>query len=347
MSKVKLIGITGGVGSGKSQLLQYIKDNNRCEVYFTDDIAKEIRKKGTPAYNAIISVFGNDILNSEGEIMNAVLAARMYSDANMKEALESIIHPKVIAYLIDKCNQAKREDKLDFVFIESAILEKTGVVMDSLDEIWYIYADESVRKERLLAGRGYDEIKTKSIMASQPSEKYFYRISDVVIDNSDDLESAYVQIDNELNRLIGMESEPVDDEDKKETKFVPLDENPLMIQTIRDYISANKESITENIPFQDGGENLFTRSMLDVEDFLEWLNNQKGHLRLFKVTCWHNHELREDTFENFVLANDEDDARRMVDRGVWSLSGMKIKGITEISLLIPQILYSANTEDLE
>lgn len=347
MRKVKLIGITGGVGSGKSQLLRYIKDNNRCEVYFTDDIAKEIRKKGTPAYNAIVSVFGADILNSEGEIMNAVLAARMYSDANLKEALESIVHPKVIAYLVDKCNQAKKENELDFVFIESAILEKTGIIMDSLDEIWYIHADESVRKERLLAGRGYDEIRTKSIMASQPSEKYFYRISDVVIDNSGDLESAYKQIDNELNRLMGMEMEPDDDEDKKETTFVPLEESPLSIQNVRDYVTVNAESITENVPFQDGGENLFTRSMLDVEEFFEWLSNQKDHLRLFKVTCWHNHERREDTFETFVLALDEHDARTMVDKGVWSLGGMKIKGVAEISLLTPQILYSANTEDLE
>lgn len=237
MKDVKLIGITGEVGAGKSKLLQYIKDNCHCEMYLTDDVAKEVRAKGTDAYNQMVALFGSDVLDKDGEIRNDIVAARMYADVNLKEALEDIIHPKVIAYLVEKCDNAKKAGVMDFVFIESAIIEKIGIIMDSLDEIWYIHADELVRKERLRKHRGYDYAKASSIISTQPSETYFRRLSDVVIDNSADLESSYAQIELELSRLLGLTPEP---DDEKETKFILIQEKPLSLSDVKTYVSENE-----------------------------------------------------------------------------------------------------------
>lgn len=70
-------------------------------------------------------------------------------------------------------------------------------------------------------------------------------------------------------------------------------------------------------------------------------------MKLFKVTCWHDSELKVDTFENFVIAGNEIEARRIVEEEVWSLSGMEVKRVTEIDISFPQLLASINTEDIE
>ena len=70
-------------------------------------------------------------------------------------------------------------------------------------------------------------------------------------------------------------------------------------------------------------------------------------MKLFKVTCWHDGELKVDTFENFVIAGNEIEARRIVEEEVWSLSGMEVKCVTEIDISFPQLLASINTEDIE
>ena len=72
-------------------------------------------------------------------------------------------------------------------------------------------------------------------------------------------------------------------------------------------------------------------------------------LKLFRVTCWYNCELKDDvnTFENFVIAGNEVEARRIVEEEVWSLSGMEIKCVEEIDMSLPQLLVSINTADME
>lgn len=70
-------------------------------------------------------------------------------------------------------------------------------------------------------------------------------------------------------------------------------------------------------------------------------------LKLFQVTCYHNSKLQTDTFENFVIASDENEACKIVNEGVWSLSGMSIKCVKEISMNEPILLCSLNTSDLE
>ena len=70
-------------------------------------------------------------------------------------------------------------------------------------------------------------------------------------------------------------------------------------------------------------------------------------LKLFKVTCWFNYELKTDTFENFVIAENEMVARSIVEKEVWSLSGMEIKCVEEIDMSFPQLLCSINTDDIE
>lgn len=70
-------------------------------------------------------------------------------------------------------------------------------------------------------------------------------------------------------------------------------------------------------------------------------------MKLFKVTCWHDSEIKTDTFENFVVARNEIEAKKIVNEEVWSLSGMEIKNVKEIDISLPQLLVSINTDNME
>ena len=70
-------------------------------------------------------------------------------------------------------------------------------------------------------------------------------------------------------------------------------------------------------------------------------------MELFKVTAWFDHEYKTNTFENFVIAKNESDAKRMVNEEIWTLYGMEIKCVEKIDMSVPQILCSINTEDIE
>lgn len=70
-------------------------------------------------------------------------------------------------------------------------------------------------------------------------------------------------------------------------------------------------------------------------------------LKLFKVTCWYDYVLKEKTFESFVIAGNEVEAKRIVEEEVWSYSGMEIKCVQEIDMSLPQLICFINTDDLE
>ena len=125
------------------------------------------------------------------------MAAAIYADDALREQVNDIIHPAVIGRIKEKGNRARKEGRPELFFIEAALLIECGFC-EYVDEMWYIYADESVRRRRLRENRGYDDLKTDSIMASQLSDEEFKKNSDYVIDNSGDMSVTIKQIDARL-----------------------------------------------------------------------------------------------------------------------------------------------------
>lgn len=194
---MKIIGITGGVGSGKSSVLQYIRDTYECEIVTADDIGNEVKEPGEECYDSIVALLGREILDSDGHIDRQRMAAAIYADDALREQVNDIIHPAVIGRIKEKGNRAREEGRPELFFIEAALLIECGFC-EYVDEMWYIYADESVRRRRLRENRGYDDLKTDSIMASQLSDEEFRKNSDYVIDNSGDMSVTIKQIDARL-----------------------------------------------------------------------------------------------------------------------------------------------------
>lgn len=190
---MKIIGITGGVGAGKSEVLKLIKDNYNCIIVLADDIGNQIKEPGEPCYVPLLELLGRDILGEDGYIDKPKMAAKIFADSSLLDKVNDIIHPAVTARIMELAANAKEENKCDYFFIEAALLIECGY-NDYVDEMWYIYARPEVRRERLRASRGYSDEKIDNIMASQLSDEAFREGSDVVIDNSDDLENTKRQI---------------------------------------------------------------------------------------------------------------------------------------------------------
>ncbi len=194
---MRLIGITGGVGAGKSELLKYIEENYLCRIYLADRVAHEIQMPGQPCYHKLVELLGRQVLSEGGAIDRSVMAAMIFRDKQLLQQVNTLVHPAVQEYLLEKVAEAANDPEVELFFIEAALLIEAGY-KDIVDEMWYIYADAGVRRRRLRESRGYSEKKITQIMSSQLSEEIFRESCDLVIDNSGSLEESFCQIDERL-----------------------------------------------------------------------------------------------------------------------------------------------------
>lgn len=190
---MKIIGITGGVGTGKSKVLAYMEEQFKAVVCQADHVAWELQRPGEICYKQIINEFGEHILNQDKTINRPLLGSIVFSDALALQKLNQIMHPAVKMYILQKIEEEKTKHTTCFV-IEAALLLETHYD-EICDEIWYIYTDEATRRNRLKENRSYTDEKIDAILKSQLSEVSFQEQCDIVIDNSGDFKDTCYQID--------------------------------------------------------------------------------------------------------------------------------------------------------
>ncbi|MDD6810633.1 MAG: dephospho-CoA kinase [Lachnospiraceae bacterium] len=198
---MKIIGITGGVGAGKSEILAYIREHYNCQVILADNVAHQVEEPGQKCYNELVALLGADILNLDGTIQKTRMAAKIFADSRLLAKVNELVHPAVKEYILQKIAEKKKEGKLDFLFIEAALLIEDGYEQ-IVDELWYIYTKLDIRRERLKVSRAYSDEKINQILQGQLSEGEFRKHCKVVIDNSGSLAEAYQQIDEKLGEYL-------------------------------------------------------------------------------------------------------------------------------------------------
>lgn len=192
-----IIGITGGIGTGKSTVLSLLKNKYGFTVFEADKIAHEIMNKGHEAYNKIVDSFGDGILNSDLTINRRALSDIVFHDRSKLNVLNEIVHPAVISKILSEIDNLRREKGTDRFVIEAALLIESGC--DKIcDSVWYIYADKEVRIDRLVKGRGMTTKQIASVMENQLDKERFIKNSDIVIDNSSTIEITDKQIEKLL-----------------------------------------------------------------------------------------------------------------------------------------------------
>ena len=148
---MKIIGITGKIGAGKSKLLERVSSKEGTAFAIADEVSHELIKKDNVGYNKRLEVFGDEILDSSGEIDKKLLSDIIFSDDKKRIVVNSILHPAVKNEIIDDMS-VKEKEGYKCYFVESAILMEAHFDV-FCDEIWYVYADRDFRKERVTANR--------------------------------------------------------------------------------------------------------------------------------------------------------------------------------------------------
>lgn len=194
------LGITGGVGAGKSEILAYLRENYKGKVMLADAIAHDLMEPGTLCYNRLRELFaGEKIWAPDGSIDRPEMARLIFSDQEMREQMNGIVHPAVKKYVIDSVKSAKEEGTLDLIVLEAALLIEEQY--DKIcDELWYIYTSPENRRIRLKASRGYSQEKIQSIFDSQLPEETYRAKCKEVIDNNGTPEQAFDQIREKLEK---------------------------------------------------------------------------------------------------------------------------------------------------
>jgi len=190
---MRIIGMTGGIGSGKSTVLELIEKNFNAFIIKADDIAKETMEIGQAGYCKVLEIFGEQILDIDKNIIRERLAEIVFSNKNKLIVLNSIVHPLVKKIITEQLGQLKCEEKYDYIFIEAALLIEDHYEI-ICDELWYIYVPEDIRIERLKASRGYDYIKIKEVFANQLTPEEFKKHCKIIIYNDKELDDTLVQL---------------------------------------------------------------------------------------------------------------------------------------------------------
>lgn len=193
---MKVVGVTGGVGSGKSEVLRVLEEQFNCGIIRTDDVAKDLCEPGQVSYNLIVDAFGKDILDENGNIDRPKLASIVFSDEDKLNILNSCTHPQVYQYVRETVAKWTEEGKFSMIAVESALPEKLKE-MGVCEALWYVYVKPEIRRERLRISRGYSEEKMDAMFASQLPDTLFIENCQVIIDNNLDIEN----IEKQLNVL--------------------------------------------------------------------------------------------------------------------------------------------------
>ena len=218
---MKTIGITGGVGAGKSTVLDYLQTHCRCRLILTDVMARELQEPERPLYTPVLDLLeqictdlaeqdpvlyaelcreypgetGIRLTNPRGQIDRPLMARLIFRDDASLEKVNALVHPAVIREIEKEMEQARNSvEPPEFFIVESALLVDSGLA-DIFDSVWYIYCREEVRRERLRASRGYSDERIDSILKSQLPDEVFRARCDVVIDNSGTEEETCRQVE--------------------------------------------------------------------------------------------------------------------------------------------------------
>jgi len=182
---MRVIGLTGGIASGKSTVAEMITGYG-IPVIDADQLAREAVLPGSSALRQIVAAFGGEVLQEDGSLDRAVLAEKIFSEPSARRTLEAILHPPIKVLAQKRLDDLRREG-VPAVFYMAPLLIEAGVA-DRVDEIWVVYVDSETQLERI---RQRDSVSRedaeKRLAAQMPMEekKDYGRI---VIDNSGNLE---------------------------------------------------------------------------------------------------------------------------------------------------------------
>ena len=194
----KVIGLTGGIGSGKSTVSQCLGELG-VVILDADKLGHEAYKPDTEAWREVVAAFGNQILTTSGEIDRKKLGGIVFSNPESLSLLNQIMHPRLYDMIKARIEEY-RQQEVDVVVLEAAILIEANWI-SLADEVWVTVAPEAMVLERLEKQRGLAEEQILARIRSQLSAEERTRHADVVINNDGKLEEVKAKVKELWQRL--------------------------------------------------------------------------------------------------------------------------------------------------
>lgn len=195
---MRIIGITGGVGAGKSTVLTFLKEKYHAFVIQADEVGHIVMEPGEECYQPVINLFGKASLKSDKTIDRKYISDVVFGQPDMLAQLNGIIHPAVKRYIL-KALEEQKEKGCRLCIVEAALLLEEHYE-EFCDEVWYVHTDSEIRINRLIKSRGYTREKALGIIENQATEEFFRSHTDYVVENNGDLGKTWKQIEEGVRR---------------------------------------------------------------------------------------------------------------------------------------------------
>ncbi|MBG9980884.1 dephospho-CoA kinase [Facklamia sp. DSM 111018] len=190
------IALTGGIATGKSTVAKYLRSKG-YQVIDTDQIARKVVKPGSPGLEALVVNFGSEILDDSGELHRKKLAEKVFSDKQLLNQLNEIMHPLIF-------NELEKQIQLyaePIIFIEVPLLYETEKSAD-YDEVWLIYASHRLQLKRLMSRDLLSEALAKDRIHSQWPIEDKVKWADRVISSETTIQQMHEQVDDALQKVL-------------------------------------------------------------------------------------------------------------------------------------------------
>ena len=194
-----LVGLTGGIGAGKSTLASLLAERG-AQVIDADHLGREALRPGQRAWHSVVDQFGDEILvPGTMEVDRKRLAAIVFADPKKLAALNAIVHPVIMKGIADQLELLRRTDAV--VILDAALIVELGLA-DSLDVVIVVLSNQPERRERLLRTRGMSYEESGARMANQASEDDLINRADILVRNNGSFEALASEADRVWNELM-------------------------------------------------------------------------------------------------------------------------------------------------
>jgi dephospho-CoA kinase len=187
-----LVGLTGGIGSGKSTVARMLRDRGAL-VLSADAYARDAVAAGSSGFRRVVDLFGPDVVGPDGELDRAAIAAIVFADAGRRSELEAVVHPEVRRRIAEAVADASGTDRV--VVVDSPLLIETGA-HEGFPLVIVVSASPRTQVERLVA-RGMAEDDARARLAAQMPLDEKARVADVLLDN----EGTEAELEAQVDRL--------------------------------------------------------------------------------------------------------------------------------------------------
>ncbi len=188
-----VIGLTGGIATGKSLVTDYL-ERKGIPVVDADRIARNIVRKGEPALVEVVSEFGSGILHPDGTLNRERLGERIFGDSGERKRLEAILHPRVYDRAWEEIRGIRKADRHALVIFSVPLLFESGHEKE-VDRVIVVYADEATQLRRIMKRDGLSERAARKRIAAQLPIEEKRKRADFVIRNTGAREEAYLQVE--------------------------------------------------------------------------------------------------------------------------------------------------------